>query len=88
MATRAVPRCGRGGLALLACALAGFAALLPALLQGFSRASGGPALLWVGFAIYALTFLLALLVGAVFPLASRADAEEASARGEDQGPPA
>jgi spermidine synthase len=60
-------------LAWLAFAIAGFAALLPLALSLLNRMGGGvTSLLAVQFAIPALTFALAALVGMEFPIASHA----------------
>jgi spermidine synthase len=65
----------KGVLAILSLLLAAFAALLPALLRAFSALGALP---WVQMSIYFLTFVLAALVGAMFPLAARAEGKTAA----------
>jgi spermidine synthase len=66
----------RIALAIISLLLAAFAALLPALLRAFSALGALP---WVQMSIYFLTFVLAALVGALFPLAGQAESKTAAA---------
>jgi spermidine synthase len=69
-----VPSRGAADLASLAFAIAGLSVLLPLVLMALGRLSGSTAaLMTVRAAIALLTFVLALLVGMEFPVASRVE---------------
>lgn len=58
--------------------------MLPALPHGLSRIGAGGSPVGVQLSIYILTFLLAGLVGAVFPLASRAISQPSAETGNPE----
>jgi len=77
---RGEERRGRSTLAILAFAIAGLAVLVPLVLMALGRLSGSVvSLVVVRAAIALLTFILALLVGMEFPVASQVEFVGASA---------